>query len=230
MSQKVDLIILDLGLPDISGYELIKSLFAEHGNLPPIIVYTAKLLTSDEFTELSKFASHIFFKSDTTAEQLTAEVNYFLTELKANKHDTFEEHIYKNSDIKDSPDSKILICDTDMRNLFTLSGSLTNIGLQVKMSKNYTEAIDVLSKNTNIKLLIINLEPAELNNKQTFEQLRQNDHCKNLPIIILTKDIGPEERKMCIKNGATACFNKPIDTNKLITAITSYLNIQGDSV
>jgi CheY-like chemotaxis protein len=62
-AQPFDCMILDLSLPDISGFELLNRLDSDE-TLPkcPVIVYTGKELSPEENTERLKYADSVIVK------------------------------------------------------------------------------------------------------------------------------------------------------------------------
>src|SRR5690606_21495998 len=63
MSKKFDCIILDLNLPDITGFDILKKLKSGHkADNMPVVVYTGQDLTKSQVKELQKFTDSILIK------------------------------------------------------------------------------------------------------------------------------------------------------------------------
>ncbi|PKI18057.1 response regulator [Colwellia sp. 12G3] len=75
-ANKVDLILLDIMMPVMDGFEFLTQLRAlPKGRDVPVIVLTAKDLSDDEKLILNGNVEHVFSKEETSVEQLVADIN-----------------------------------------------------------------------------------------------------------------------------------------------------------
>src|SRR5690606_5628179 len=118
----IDCMVLDIGLPDMSGFDLIYKMEQLNGKIPPIIIYTGRELTREENEELQKYADSIIIKGVKSEERLLDETALFLhrtiSNLPASKQRIIT-GLYDKEAIFQS--KKILVVDDDMRNVFALS-------------------------------------------------------------------------------------------------------------
>ena len=142
-----DCIILDLNLPDMSGFDLLKSLTEEGMELPPLVIYTDKELNDEEYSELRKFTSSIIIKCAESPERLLDEVSLFLhsVDSKLPKEQQKMTKTLHNSE-HSLEGRHILVVDDDMRNLFALSKILKKRGLQIEIAKNGQFALGCISR------------------------------------------------------------------------------------
>ncbi|WP_236849423.1 HAMP domain-containing protein, partial [Chlorogloeopsis fritschii] len=83
-SQHYDCLVLDLGLPDMSGFELIEQIkSSSDGEALPVIVYTARELTRAQETQLRRLAETIIVKDVRSPERLFDETALFLHRVQA---------------------------------------------------------------------------------------------------------------------------------------------------
>ena len=125
-----DCVILDLGLQDMTGYELLQSLDEEFGSdLPPVIVNTARDLTREEDRWLRERVESIVVKDVRSNERLIDEVSLFLHTVVSEMPESKRRII---TDLRDTEamlaDKKVLIVDDDMRSVFALSRLLNECG------------------------------------------------------------------------------------------------------
>ncbi|MDF1796367.1 MAG: CHASE3 domain-containing protein [Coxiellaceae bacterium] len=221
----IDTIILDLGLKGLSGYELLNSLSEkEKVALPPVIVYTGKELSEDEYSQLRSFTSSIVIKGADSPERLMDEVSLFLHNVDS-KLPKDQQHTVKNmSAVKESLEGhKVLLVDDDMRNLFALSKVLKKSGLIVEMAKNGQFALDMLAKSDDIDLVIMDIMMPVMDGYAAIEAIRKDQNLKNMPVIALTAKAMPEDRQKCIDVGANDYLAKPVDVDKLLSLIRVWI-------
>ncbi|MBV9468347.1 MAG: response regulator, partial [Abitibacteriaceae bacterium] len=77
--KRFDCMVLDLGLPDMEGFELLKKVKrqAKYKDLP-VVIYTSKDLSKREEIQLKKYAATIITKDATSSERLLDETALFL--------------------------------------------------------------------------------------------------------------------------------------------------------
>ena len=126
------LIILDLGLPDIQGMELLNIIAKEKINMPPVIVYTVRELTREEETALRNYANSIILKDVRSQERLIDEVALFLhrviKDLPEDKKRVIR-HLHESDEHLNA--RKVLIVEDDMRTMFAMSKILAEHGLSL---------------------------------------------------------------------------------------------------
>src|SRR4029079_9883846 len=81
---QVDCIELDLGLPDLTGFQLVTRVKSEIGlRKLPTIIYTGKQLTKREEAELRRMAESVVIKDAQSPERLLDETALFLHRVTA---------------------------------------------------------------------------------------------------------------------------------------------------
>ncbi len=226
-----DCVILDLGLPDMSGYEILEYI-AElpDDEKPPVIVYTGQEITDEEEKILAKYTSNIIIKGLESPERLLDDVSLFLHRVTADapKETTgvISTPHNENAMLKDR---KVLLVDDDMRNLFALSRQLEEMGLEVEVASNGKEAIDTLNAahsnaNTdNYELILMDIMMPVMDGYEAMQKIRLMKPYKDVPIIALTAKAMQEDREKCISAGASEYLTKPIDVNKLASILRVWL-------
>jgi len=224
-TQEYDCIVLDLGLPDMSGFELIEQLKQQpHGQQLPIIVYTARELTRAEDTQLQQMAQAIILKDVRSPERLLDETALFLhrvqAALPAPKRQILEQLHSSDSILRDK---KVLIVDDDVRNIFALTSMLESYQMQVVYAENGRDAISILQNHANIDVVFMDVMMPEMDGYQTMRLIRQQSQFKSLPIIALTAKAMSGDRDKCIEAGASDYIAKPVDTERLLSLLRVWL-------
>lgn len=223
-NQAFDCMILDLGLRDMTGFNLLEILKQEDLLEIPVIIYTGKEITSEEEAELKKYAETIIVKGPRSMERLTSEVSLFLHSVDSRLSQK-KRKIVKVNHVKEVGLSgkKILIVDDDMRNVFALTSVLEENNIDVIVGRNGKEGIDKLKENPDIDLVLMDIMMPEMDGYTAMGEIRKTEEYQNLPIIALTAKAMKEDRNKCIEAGANDYLTKPVDTDKLISLLRVWL-------
>ncbi|WGV23901.1 response regulator [Halotia branconii] len=224
-SQRFDCIVLDLGLPDMSGLELIEQIKQEPSLLKlPIIIYTGKELTRQEDTQLRGLAETIIIKNVRSPERLLDETALFLHRVQANlpqpKREILEQ-LHQSDPVL--ANRTILIVDDDLRNIFALTSFLESYQMQVLFAENGRDGIEMLQANPETNIVLMDIMMPEMDGYQTTRAIRQQQEFRTLPIIALTAKAMPGDREKCIEAGASDYITKPVDTEQLLSLLRVWL-------
>jgi HAMP domain-containing protein/CheY-like chemotaxis protein/signal transduction histidine kinase len=220
-----DCVVLDLGLPDMSGFELIEKIKQQpNGEALPIIVYTARELNRAEDTQLRRLAETIIIKDVRSPERLLDETALFLHRVQANmpapKREILEQLHSTDSVLVGK---KVLIVDDDVRNIFALTSMLERYQMHVLYAENGRDGIEVLQNTPDINVVLMDVMMPEMDGYETTRQIRQNNQFKSLPIIALTAKAMQGDREKCIEAGASDYITKPVDVEQLLSLLRVWL-------
>ncbi len=224
-SQVFDCIVLDLGLPDMTGFDLLNQMKqdAQLAKLP-IIIYTGKELSRQEETELRRFAETIIVKDVRSPERLLDETALFLHRVQANlprrKQQMLEQLRHDDPILSNK---KVLIIDDDVRNIFALTGLLERYQIQVIYAENGRDGIQQLEANPDTNVILMDVMMPEMDGYETTQAIRQQDRFRSLPIIALTAKAMQGDREKCIEAGASDYITKPVDTEQLLSLLRVWL-------
>lgn len=217
-----DCVILDLGLPDYSGEELLKKLKSEDVPIPNVIIHTARELSSDELKSLQKYSDSIVIKGVKSDERLMDEVTLFLHQVENKMPKTYS----ISPDDEDSDGfkgKKVLVVDDDIRNVFALAQILEEREIEVLEAENGEVAIDVLKDNPDIDLVLMDIMMPVMNGYEAMEIIRETPNLENIPIITLTAKAMKEDYQKAIDSGANDYISKPVDVEKLLSLLKIWL-------
>jgi len=224
-SQHFDCIVLDLGLPDMSGLQLLEQIKQEPSLLKlPIIVYTGKEISRQEETQLRRLAESIIIKNVRSPERLLDETSLFLHRVQANlpqPQRQILEQLHQTDTIL--ANRKILIIDDDLRNIFAITSLLESYQMQVLFAENGRDGIDILQANPDINAVLMDVMMPEMDGYETTRSIRQQKQFRTLPIIALTAKAMPGDREKCIEAGASDYITKPVDTEQLLSLLRVWL-------
>ena len=224
-TQVYDCMILDLGLEDMSGFDLLKKIDAQKSfTPPPIIIYTGKDLSKADQMQLKKYSDSIIIKSAKSPERLLDETHLFLHSLKRRVNDPNEDATQHPGQDSILQGKKVLLADDDMRNVFALTSVLESKEMNVLTARNGKEVLQLLKKNNGIDIVLLDIMMPEMDGYEAMKLIRKENRFKNLPIIALTAKAMKGDREKCIQAGANDYQTKPVVTNKLLSQMKVWLS------
>ena len=214
-----DCVVLDLSLPDRSGFELLEEM-TDRASLaaPPVIVYTGRALTRDEEQTLRRFSTSIIIKGARSPERLLDEVTLFLhqveTELPPDR-----QRMLKTARQRDAvfEGRRVLVVEDDVRNVFALSSVFEPRGAKVEIARNGREALDRLRREPTVDLVLMDVMMPEMDGLEATREIRKLPGLGKLPIIALTAKAMADDRENCLNAGANDYIAKPLDVDKLLS-------------
>ncbi|MDB6060314.1 MAG: histidine kinase [Verrucomicrobiaceae bacterium] len=224
-----DCVVMDLNLPDLSGYELLEKMAEQNDvSFPPVIVYTGRSLTRDEELGLRRFSKSIIIKDARSPERLLDEVTLFLHQVES-QLPVERQKMLKAARNRESifEGRKILIVEDDARNIFALSSILEPKGAKLEIARNGREALDALARNIGqaevIDLVLMDLMMPEMDGLTAMREIRKRSEWKNLPIIALTAKAMQDDREKSLAAGANDYIAKPLDVEKLLSLMRVWM-------
>jgi CheY-like chemotaxis protein len=222
LKEKPDCVILDLSLPDMSGFELLKKMTKDAIELPPVIIYTGKELSRVEYNELNEMAKSIVIKGAESSARLLDDVSLFLHSVEKRMPEEQQKIIEMLHDSSEMlKGKKVLVVDDDSRNLFAVGKILQKNGMKVTTAENGQIAVDKVKKEDFDAVLMDIMMPV-MDGYEATQELRKLKG-ENLPIIAFTAKAMPEDREKCINAGANDYITKPLDSQKLLSLLSVWL-------
>jgi CheY-like chemotaxis protein/signal transduction histidine kinase/HAMP domain-containing protein len=225
LDQPFDCCVLDLRLPDMSGFDLLDRLQAEP-NLReiPIVVFTGKQLTREEEARLRAVAKSIVLKDVQSPERLFDETALFLHRNVAGLPEPKQRLLEKIHVASDAlRGRKVLIVDDDARNIFALTTMLENQEMEVLSATNGRQAIETIQSESDISVVLMDIMMPEMDGYQTMREIRKQPEFGTLPIVALTAKAMKGDREKCLEAGASDYIAKPVNTNELLSLLRVWL-------
>ena len=225
-----DCMVLDLSLPDASGFTLLETLSEEgEAPLPPVIVYTGRDLSAEEEQRLRRYSSSIIIKGAKSPERLLDEVSLFLhrvvSELPPEQRQMIEKARHRDAALEGK---RILIVEDDVRNVYSLTSVLEPRGALTRIARNGQEALDALAEaegdpDKQIDLVLMDVMMPVMDGLTAARAIRDNSQWTKLPIVMLTAKAMPDDQQKCIDAGANDYMAKPIDVDKLLSLVRVWM-------
>jgi CheY-like chemotaxis protein len=224
-AKKFDCVILDLKLPDTTGFELLSEISRDERLRDiPIIVFTGRELTPDEETELRRRAKSIVLKGVQSPERLLDETALFL-HRKIEDLPEAKQRMIEKLHQSDEPlrNQKVLVVDDDVRNIFALNSLLERHGMNVVTATNGHDAISMLDDHPDVSLILTDVMMPEMDGYETMRRIREIPAFRRLPIIALTAKAMKGDREKCLQAGASDYVAKPVNTEQLLSLVRMWL-------
>jgi CheY-like chemotaxis protein len=224
--QSCDCVVLDLRLPDMSGFEVLERI-SENKEFAdvPVVVFTGRELSAEEDAQLHTLARSVVVKGVESPERLLDETSLFLhrvvSELPADKQRMIE-RLHRSDD--DLLGKAVLVVDDDVRNIFALSSVLERRGMQVLTANTGSEAIELLEKTSGLSIVLMDIMMPEMDGYQTIRQIRKKSAFQRLPIVALTAKAMKGDREKCFEAGASDYLAKPVNTEQLLSVLRMWLH------
>jgi CheY-like chemotaxis protein len=224
--QNFDCVVLDLRLPDMTGFDVLEKIRDEESlNDLPVVVFTGKELTPEEDTKLHTLARSVVVKGVESPERLLDETALFLHRVVANlppEKQQLLDRLHRSDE--DLVGKKVLVVDDDVRNIFALSSVLERRGMNVLTAGTGREAIAMLESTPGIAIVLMDIMMPEMDGYETMQVIRQNAAFRRLPIIALTAKAMKGDREKCLEAGASDYLAKPVNTEQLLSALRMWLH------
>ncbi|CAN5728527.1 HAMP domain-containing protein [soil metagenome] len=225
-AQPFDCLVLDLGLSDMTGFELLERMKDDPRlSQIPVIVYTGKELSKKEETELRRLAETIIIKDVKSPDRLLDETALFLHRV---ERDLPAEKRRMLADLHQHDPSlagrKALVVDDDIRNIFALTSVLEQHQMEVSYAENGRDGIRMLQETPGIDIVLMDVMMPEMDGYEAMRRVRGIQKFRNLPIIALTAKAMMGDREKCIDAGASDYITKPVDTEQLVSLMRVWLS------
>jgi CheY-like chemotaxis protein len=224
-AQRFDCCVVDLRLPDMSGFELLDALRAEPGlGDIPIVVFTGKELSPEEESKLQTVAKSVVLKDVQSPERLFDETALFLhrvvSELPQAKQEMIE-RLHRSADALRR--HKVLVVDDDARNIFALATVLENQEMEVLSATNGRQAIEIMASTPDLSVVLMDIMMPDMDGFETMREIRKDPRFRTLPILALTAKAMKGDREKCLEAGASDYIAKPVNTEQLLSLLRVWL-------
>ena len=224
-----DCMVMDLNLPDLTGFELLEQMTDQDGvSFPPIIVYTGRALSRDEEQQLRRFSKSIIVKDARSPERLLDEVTLFLHQVESELSVEHRQMLQLARNRETALEGRtVLVVEDDVRNVFALSSILEPTGIRLQIARNGREALEALERADStgpaVDLVLMDIMMPEMDGYTAMREIRTRPAWRRLPIIALTAKAMKDDQEKCLAAGANDYIAKPLDVEKLLSLVRVWM-------
>jgi CheY-like chemotaxis protein len=225
-STTFDCMVMDLNLPDMSGYDLMEQMAEqERFSFPPVIVYTGRSLTREEEQRLGRFSKSIIIKDARSPERLLDEVTLFLHQVETTLPPD-RQRMLKQVRLREPAfeGRRILVVEDDARNIFALTSLIEPRGATIEIARNGIEALAQLERAEPFDLVLMDVMMPEMDGITAMREIRKRPEWRNVPIIALTAKAMKSDQEKCLAAGANDYLAKPLDVDRLLSLMRIWLS------
>ena len=220
---RFDCVVVDLGLPDIDGIELIERIKAHPAHVRvPVIVYTGRELDEHQESALRRLSQSIIIKDAMSPERLIDETSYFLNQVETRLPKGPQAQIGTAANLEGKT---VIIVDDDVRNIYALKSALEEFRMNVLTAESGMECIEVLRSSSDVDVVLMDIMMPEMDGYETIRRIRADNQWAALPIIALTAKAMKGDRESCLAAGASEYISKPVDADQLVSLIRVWLDV-----
>jgi HAMP domain-containing protein/signal transduction histidine kinase/CheY-like chemotaxis protein len=221
----VDCCVVDLRLPDMSGFELLDRIKSDAAlSEIPIVVFTGKELTAEEERQLKTMAKSIVLKDVQSPERLLDETALFLHRVVSDLPPAKQQMLARLHNSNEAlRGRKVLVVDDDARNIFALTTVLENHEMEVLSATNGRHAIKLIHNTPDLSVVLMDIMMPEMDGYATMREIRKNPALRSLPILALTAKAMKGDREKCLEAGASDYVAKPVNTEQLLSMLRLWL-------
>jgi HAMP domain-containing protein/signal transduction histidine kinase/DNA-binding response OmpR family regulator len=220
-----DCCVLDLRLPDMSGYALLEKMQNEPVlREVPVVVFTGKDLDSSEEKQLRTLAKSIVLKDVQSPDRLFDETALFLHRVVADLPVAKQQmlaRLHTSNEVLHG--RKALVVDDDARNIFALTTILENHEMVVLSATNGRQAIEIIKNEPDLSVVLMDIMMPEMDGYETLREIRKIPEFRSLPILALTAKAMKGDREKCLEAGASDYIAKPVNTDQLVSLLRVWL-------
>jgi CheY-like chemotaxis protein len=226
LDRHFDCCVLDLRLPDMSGFELLDRIHLESSLRDvPVVVFTGKDLSAKEESRLRTMAKSIVLKDVRSPERLLDETALFLHRVLADLPESKQQMLQRlHSTNEVLRGRKVLIVDDDARNIFALSTVLENQEMEILSATNGRQAIELIKSHDDLAMVLMDIMMPEMDGYETMRGIRKLPEFRHLPILALTAKAMKGDREKCLEAGASDYIAKPVNTDQLLSLLRVWLH------
>jgi CheY-like chemotaxis protein len=220
-----DCVVLDLRLPDMTGFALLERLHAELALADmPVVVFTGKELTATEQAQLRSMAKSVVLKDVESPERLLHETALFLHRVIADlpkEKQAMLERIHGSNEVLRG--RKVLVVDDDGRNIFALASLLENQEMEVITATSGRMALEIVARTSDLSIVLMDIMMPDMDGYETIRNIREDPRFRTLPILALTARAMAGDREKCLDAGASDYISKPVNTDQLLSLMRVWL-------
>lgn len=212
---KPDVIVLDILLPDCSGWEVLSELktHPQTKSIPVIIIS----VVDERSRSLEMGAIEHLLKPLSRQKFYQA-----LNRLFANVNPPSPETALIIAAIESAQAAKVLLAEDNEANITTLLGFLEAHSFQVMIARTGLEAIQ-MAKQHQPDIILMDIQMPEMDGLEAIRQIRGEIQTSSIPIIALTALAMPGDSERCLSAGANDYLAKPVKLKQLFERIIQLL-------
>ncbi|BAY20646.1 multi-sensor hybrid histidine kinase [Calothrix sp. NIES-2100] len=213
---KPDVIVLDIYLPDCSGWEVLVKL-KEHPQTKHIPVIVISVVDQRSHSLQLGAAEHIL--KPLTRQKFYQALSQIFTNVQQPNLQTALVIAAMESSLK----PRILLAEDNEANITTIMSYLEAHNFLLILARNGREAVQ-MAKQHQPNLILMDIQMPEMDGLTAIRKIRADSQIQAIPIIALTALAMPGDEQRCRDAGANEYLSKPVRLRHLLEMISQLLS------
>lgn len=225
LQEKVDVILLDLIMPKMDGFEVIRRLRDGSYNPNIKIIVTSNLSSHEDQDKAMKLGANGFVaKSDYSPSELVAQVKRLINQFSEQQKNEVKLNGSVNESLSRGINRKILMIEDEEIFIDMFGEKLKQDGYDVVFARNGAWGVKEALKEK-FDLYIIDMMMPAMTGEEMVTRLKMEEETKNVPIIMLSASVEDQYVKKMEQLGISAFFGKTqITPSELSNKVAELLN------
>ena len=207
-----DLIVLDLMMPEMDGFELLGILRGRPDwQTIPVIVVTARDLTIDDHRRLNGQVDRVLQKDAVTGKTLLEEIRVAISAS-----------LNRESVANATPPRRVLYIEDNEDNIVLLKGRLEQHGFAVIVAMDGAQGVEAARREAPGAILMDMRLPV-MDGWEATKRLKANEETRHIPVIGVSAHAMIGDRERALEAGCDDYLTKPVDMSVLLSMLQRLL-------
>ncbi|MGB3223196.1 MAG: response regulator [Desulforhopalus sp.] len=218
--------ILDLQMPQISGYDLAKRIRTSKIVNPdiPLLAYTS---SAERAAQKCKDAGFNAFLTKPARRRIfLGTLSKILGSINDDLQQPQNERLVTQYSIREElkQTTRILLAEDNLVNQKLATIILSKAGYKVTVAENGKQALDIFTRNPgNFDAILMDIQMPEMDGYEATRCIRKNGN-NDIPIVAMTANAMKGDRELCLDAGMNDYITKPIKRDIVFQVLEKWLN------
>ncbi len=219
----VDIIILDIFIPKISGFDLMGLIKEDDAvRKTPIVFITGKEISDSQLKKLEGISHSLLDKSNLTGKLVLAEIGKYLRTMETGYDRTIEKP-EKRAGVQAS--GRILLVEDNPINQKLITTILAKEGYTVLIAANGADALQALEADR-FDLVLMDIQMPVMDGYEATRRIKADERLRSIPVIALTAHAMKGDEQKVHDAGCDGYLTKPVNREELLSEIARHLHAE----
>lgn len=210
-----DLILLDVIMPDIDGYEVLAQLKANDRSRNISVIMLTGMSDKESVLKAINLGAEDYLVKPFSISSVRARIWRSLQSRGFRQVDSTTQQLPQ-----ECCEGNILIVDDNEVNRDVLAKRLSRMGYTVEQAENGQEALNYLDRQ-NYDLVLLDIMMPVMDGFEVLGHMKSDEYLRSIPVIMITADDSPASSERCFSMGADDYIVKPFNVAIIKSRVNS---------